>query len=77
LLSKDFLVLVLLSCAIAIPVGWYFMNDWLKNYQYKASINIGVFVVVVLAAIVITLITVSFQAIRAAMANPVQSLRTE
>ncbi len=77
LLSKDFLVLVLLSCAIAIPVGWYFMNEWLKNYQYKTDINMEVFVIVVLAAIAITLITVSFQAIKAAMANPVKSLRTE
>ncbi len=77
LLSRDFLILVLLSCAIAIPVGWYFMNEWLKDYQYKTTINIEVFVVVVLAAITITLITVSFQAIKAAMANPVKSLRTE
>ena len=77
LLSKDFLVLVLLSCAIAIPVGWYSMNEWLKNYQYRTSINVEVFVAVVLIAIVITLLTVSFQAIKAAIANPVKSLRTE
>jgi putative ABC transport system permease protein len=77
LLSKDFLILVLLSCAIAIPVGWYFMNEWLKNYKYRTSINVEVFVAVVLAAIIITLLTVSFQAIKAAMANPVKSLRTE
>jgi ABC-type antimicrobial peptide transport system permease subunit len=77
LLSKDFLILVLLSCAIAIPVGWYFMNEWLKNYKYRTSINVEVFVAVVLVAIVITLLTVSFQAIKAAIANPVKSLRTE
>jgi len=77
LLSKDFMILVLLSCAIAIPVGWYCMNEWLENYQYKTSINVGVFVAVVLVAMIITLLTVSFQAIRAAMANPVKSLRTE
>jgi len=53
------------------------MNEWLKNYHYKAVINIGVFAVVVLVAILITLLTVSFQAVKAAMANPVRSLRTE
>jgi ABC-type antimicrobial peptide transport system permease subunit len=77
LLSKDFVILVLTSCAIAIPVAWYFMNEWLKNYQYKTSIGIGIFVSVVAVAMAITLITVSFQAIKAAMANPVKSLRTE
>lgn len=77
LLSKDFVMLVLLSCAVAIPVGWYFMNEWLKNYQYKTSINVEVFVVVILVAMIITLLTVSFQAIKAAIANPVKSLRTE
>jgi len=77
LLSKDFLILVLLSCAIAIPVGWYCMNEWLKNYHYRTTINIGVFAAVLLVAVIITLLTVSFQAIKAAMANPVKSLRTE
>jgi ABC-type antimicrobial peptide transport system permease subunit len=77
LLSKEFVILVLLSCAIAIPVGWYYMNEWLKNYQYKTIINIKVFVIVVLIAMVVTLLTVSFQAIKAALANPVKSLRTE
>jgi ABC-type antimicrobial peptide transport system permease subunit len=77
LLSKDFVILVLLSCAIAIPIGWYCMNNWLENYKYRTSINVEVFVAVVLAAVVITLLTVSFQAIRAAVANPVKSLRTE
>ncbi len=79
LLSKDFVLLVLLSCVIAIPVGWYCMNEWLKNYddKYRTNINIEVFVVVILVAIVITLLTVGFQAIKAAIANPVKSLRTE
>jgi putative ABC transport system permease protein len=77
LLSKDFVVLVLISCAIAIPIAGYFMNEWLKNYQYKTSIGLGVFVLVVVASMAITLITVSFQAIKAAMANPTKSLRTE
>jgi ABC-type antimicrobial peptide transport system permease subunit len=77
LLSKDFVMLVLIASAIAIPVAWYFMNEWLKSYQYKISIGLGIFVSVVLLSIVITLITVSSQAIKAAIANPVKSLRTE
>lgn len=77
LLSKDFVILVLIACAIAIPVAWYFMNEWLKPYDYKITIGYAVFVLVVVLAIAITLITVSFQAIKAAIANPVKSLRTE
>ena len=77
LLSKDFVILVLISCAIAMPVAGYFMNEWLKSYEYKTSIGLQVYVLVVALSMAITLITVSFQAIRAAMANPVKSLRTE
>ncbi len=77
LLSKDFVLLVLASCAIAVPVAWYLMNEWLKSYIYKTSIGAGVFIMVVGGAMAITLITVSFQAIKAAVANPVKSLRTE
>ncbi len=77
LLSRDFIILVLVSCAIAIPIGWYSMNQWLGSYTYKTHIGIGIFVAVVLIAIVITLLTVSVQAIKAAIANPVKSLRTE
>ncbi|HEX3081581.1 MAG TPA: FtsX-like permease family protein, partial [Puia sp.] len=77
LLSKDFVILVLISCVIAMPIAGYFMNEWLKSYQNKTSIGVGVFVLVVVMSLAITLITVSFQAIKAAMANPVKSLRTE
>ena len=77
LLSKDFVTLVLIACAIAIPIAYYAMNEWLKDYEYKINIGAGVFVLVVILAIVITLLTVSYQAIRAALANPVKSLRTE
>jgi len=77
LLSKDFVILVLISCVIAIPVAGYCMNQWLKTYQFKTTIGLGVFVLVVAVSMAITLITVSFQAIKAAMANPVKSLRTE
>ena len=77
LLSKDFVTLVLIACAIAVPIAYYAMNEWLKDYEYKISIGAGVFILVVVLAIVITLLTVSYQAIRAALANPVKSLRTE
>jgi putative ABC transport system permease protein len=77
LLSKDFIKLVLISCVIAVPVAYYFMNEWLEDYKYKINIGIGVFVTVIVSAILITLVTVSFQAIKAATANPTKSLRTE
>jgi ABC-type antimicrobial peptide transport system permease subunit len=77
LLSKDFVILVLISCAVAIPLGWYYMNEWLKTYKYRTTIGVGIFAAVVAISIAITLITVSFQAIRAAIANPVKNLRTE
>jgi putative ABC transport system permease protein len=77
LLSKDFVILVLISCVIAMPVAGYFMNEWLKSYDYKTSIGVGIYILVVALSLAITLITVSFQAIKAAMANPVRSLRTE
>jgi putative ABC transport system permease protein len=77
LLSKDFVMLVLIACGIAIPIAYYAMNEWLKDYEYKINIGVGVFALVVVLAIVITLLTVSYQAIRAALANPVKSLRTE
>lgn len=77
LLSKDFIILVLISCAIAIPLAWYYMNEWLNTYKYKTSLGIGIFALVVALSLAITLITVSFQAIRAAVASPVKSLRTE
>lgn len=77
LLSKDFVILVLIACAIAIPVAYYSMNEWLKSYTNKITIGFDVFALAVASAVVITLITVSFQAIKAAVANPVKSLRTE
>ena len=77
LLSKEFMLLVLLSCFIAAPLAYYFLNDWLTNYDYRIEIRWPVFVLAAIAALVITLITVSFQAIKAAIANPIRSLRTE
>lgn len=77
LLSKEFIVLVLLSCLIASPLALYFLNGWLQQYNYRISISPFVFVLAGIAAMVITLITISSQAIKAAMTNPVKSLRTE
>jgi len=77
LLSTEFFVLVLLSCIIATPVAWYYLRNWLTNYDYRITIHWEVFVLAAVVALVITLLTVSFQAIKAAIANPVKSLRTE
>lgn len=77
LLSKDFIILVLISCLIATPVAFYFLQDWLLKYSYRINIGAGVFVLAGSMAIVITIATISFQAIKAALANPVKSLRTE
>lgn len=77
LLSRDFILLVGISCLIAIPLGYYYLNNWLKKYDYRIDISWWVFVVAIAGAIVITLLTVSFQAIKAALANPVKSLRSE
>ncbi|WP_299287190.1 ABC transporter permease [uncultured Mucilaginibacter sp.] len=77
LLSKDFLVLVSISFLIAIPASYYFMHQWLQHYEYRTEISIWVFLFTAVGAIVITLLTVSFQAIKAALANPVKSLRSE
>ncbi len=77
LLSRDFIVLVGISCLIASPIALYFLSNWLQKYNYRISIGPGVFVLSAVAAIIITLITISFQAIKAALANPVKSLRSE
>jgi putative ABC transport system permease protein len=77
LLSTEFIVLVLLSCIIATPIAWYYLNGWLSNYDYRVDISWIVFVMAAVIALLITLLTVSFQAIKAAMMNPVKSLRTE
>jgi putative ABC transport system permease protein len=77
LLSKDFVFLVIISCVIAIPVAFYYMTSWLEKYDYRASVSWWVFAFAALGALVITLITVSYQAIKAAVANPIKSLRTE
>ncbi len=77
LLSKDFVTLVIISFLISVPLSYYFMHNWLQNYNYRTNISWWVFIAAGIGAIVITLLTVSFQAIKAALANPVKSLRTE
>jgi len=77
LLSKDFVTLVIISFIIAVPLSYYFMHNWLQNYSYRTTLSWWIFIAAGVGAIVITLITVSFQAIKAAIANPVKSLRTE
>jgi putative ABC transport system permease protein len=75
--SKDFIVLVLISCLIASPLALYFLQNWLQQYSYRITIGPGVFLIAAGTAIAITVITVSFQAIKAAVTNPVKSLRSE
>jgi putative ABC transport system permease protein len=77
LLSKEFLKLVALSCIIAFPVSWWAMQDWLQDYQYRTTIHWWIFAMAGISSLAIALVTVSFQAIKAAIANPITSLRTE
>jgi putative ABC transport system permease protein len=77
LLSKDFLKLVIIAVIIASPLAWWAMNKWLQNFAYQTSIGWQVFALTTLLAVVIAFATISFRAIRAALSNPVKSLRTE
>jgi putative ABC transport system permease protein len=77
MLSKDFVFLVIISCAIAIPIAYLFLNNWLQKYEYRTEISWWVFGLSIIGAMGITLLTVSYQAIKAAMMNPVNSLKTE
>jgi len=77
MLSKDFVVLVVVSCFISIPLSYYFLSQWLLKYDYRTTIAWWIFAVAAFGALFITLATVSYQSIKAAIANPVKSLRTE
>jgi ABC-type antimicrobial peptide transport system permease subunit len=77
LLSKDFLKLVLIALVVAAPVAWFAMNNWLQDFAYRVNISWWIFVAAGLLAVLITFFTIGFQAIKAALANPVKSLRTE
>ncbi|RFS17840.1 ABC transporter permease [Emticicia sp. C21] len=77
LLTKDFIRLLLIAFFIGAPIGWYVMEQWLKDYNYRITIGIGIFIVTLASAIFIVLVSVSSQAIKAALVNPVKSLRSE
>ncbi|MEN0057077.1 MAG: FtsX-like permease family protein, partial [Mucilaginibacter sp.] len=77
LLSFDFLKLIVASCFIAMPVAWYFMHKWLQDFAYRIDISWWIFVLAGILAIIIAVATISFQAVKAAMSNPVKSLRSE
>jgi putative ABC transport system permease protein len=77
MISKDFLKLVIISIIIAIPIAWWAMNKWLEGFAYRVNISWWVFAIAGVVALLIALITVSFQSIKAAIANPVESLRSE
>lgn len=77
MLSKEFVLLVSISCAIAMPLAWYYLHKWLNGYHYHTEISWWVFIAACVGAMGITLLTVSAQAIKAAVANPVKSLRSE
>ena len=74
---KDFIGLIIIAALIATPIAWYYMDKWLQNFAYRISVNWWMFAICALVVLVITVLTVSFQAIKAALANPVKSLRTE
>ena len=77
ILSKDFITLVLIAFVIAVPVTWFIMHSWLQDFAYRISIQIWVFAIAGVLAILIALLTIGIQALKAAVANPVKSLRTE
>lgn len=77
LMSADFVVLIVISLLIAIPVAYYFMHGWLQNYKYRTELSWWIFAATGIGSIIITLCTVSFQSIKAALNNPVKSLRSE
>jgi putative ABC transport system permease protein len=77
MLSKDFLKLVLISLLIAFPVAWWLMYNWLQSFAYRINITPIVFLITGLVVLLITILTISYQSIKAAIANPVKSLRSE
>jgi ABC-type antimicrobial peptide transport system permease subunit len=77
LISRDFLILVLIAIAIAFPVSYYFMNNWLENYVYKTSLSVTLFLASAALTILITVVTIGFKAYQAAVLNPAESIRVE
>jgi putative ABC transport system permease protein len=77
LISKDFLTLVGIGIIIAVPIAWYFMNNWLKNYVYRIDIGVALLALAALLTILITFITISYKAYQASIMNPASSIKTE
>jgi putative ABC transport system permease protein len=77
LLNKDFILLVIIAFIIAVPVGWYIMSQWLQEFAYRTDLSWWIFALSALIAVVIALVTVSFQSVKAATVNPVKSLKIE
>jgi ABC-type antimicrobial peptide transport system permease subunit len=77
LLSKDFFKLVLISILIAFPLAWWAMSSWLAGFEYKINLGPGVFIIAFIAIVLITLATISFQSVKAALASPARSLKAE
>lgn len=77
LFSKEFTLLIGVAFVIAAPVGYYFMHDWLKQFEYRIDLGVGIFLLAIIGSIIIAWVTVSYQAIRAALVNPIKSLRSE
>ena len=77
LLSKEFTILIIIAFIISAPVAWYIMHKWLQNYTYRIPLHAYIFVIAIVSSVVIAWITVAHRAIKAAIANPVDSLRSE
>lgn len=77
LVIQDFFKLIVIAGIIAVPIAWYFMNSWLENFEYRTKINWWIFILAIASVMIITLITISYQALKAATSNPIKSLRTE
>ena len=77
MLSREMVTLVVIGILIAVPVVWFVMHLWLQDFAYRIPTSVGVFVLVGIAVLLIALLTVSYQTVKAAIANPVKSLRTE
>jgi ABC-type antimicrobial peptide transport system permease subunit len=77
LLSREFTLLIVLAFLIAGPVAWYFSHDWLERYTFRINLGVAFFGIAFLASVLVAWLTVGYSAIRAAMANPVKSLRSE
>ncbi|HTE25367.1 ABC transporter permease [Flavitalea sp.] len=77
MMSGDFVILVAISCGIAIPLSAYFLREWLQQYEYRTTISLWIFVIAAMSAIMLTLVTVTYQSLKAAIINPVKSLKSE